>query len=214
VVAPFLLQQGYRRIDRLVISHSDNDHIGGGKSLSEQFNVSRVESGEPGEIDWARSRHCSAGQEWSWDQVAFEYLAPLQEQRGNNASCVLRVETAAGRVLLLPGDIERGVEQKLLQSRRQQLAADIVVAPHHGSRTSSTPAFVQAVNPVYALFPVGYRNRFGFPRPEVLDRYRAVGARIFNTADSGAIQIRLGVDGRMAVDEHRLRERRYWHSKP
>jgi len=208
VVIPYLVSQGYRHIDRLIISHADNDHSGGAPSLFERMDVFSIHSGEPGEIGWARSQQCLAGQRWVWDQVQFEYLAPFAAGEGNNSSCVLRIETAAGQVLLLPGDIERSVEQQLVEQHAQRLAADVLVAPHHGSRTSSTLGFVKAVHPDYVLFPVGYRNRFGFPKPDVLERYRATGARSLDTATSGAVQIRLeagrGIEtaGYRPQDEH------------
>jgi len=207
-VIPYLVNQGYRHIDRLIISHADNDHSGGALSLFERMDVFSIHSGEPGEIGWARSQQCLAGQRWVWDQVQFEYLAPFAAGEGNNSSCVLRIETAAGQVLLLPGDIERSVEQQLVEQHAQRLAADVLVAPHHGSRTSSTVGFVNAVHPDYVLFPVGYRNRFGFPKPDVLERYRATGARSLDTATSGAVQIRLeagrGIEtaGYRPQDEH------------
>ncbi len=191
VIVPYLVNQGYRHIDRLIISHADNDHSGGAPSLFEHMDVFSIHSGEPGKIDWARSQQCLAGQRWVWDQVQFEYLAPFAAGEGNNNSCVLRVETAAGRVLLLPGDIERGIEQQLVEQQARRLAADVLVAPHHGSRTSSTEAFVNAVDPEYVLFPVGYRNRFGFPKPDVVARYRATGAHILDTATDGAVRMRL-----------------------
>jgi competence protein ComEC len=211
VVVPYLQRYGYRRVDRLVISHSDNDHLGGAEAVFRSLDVQRVQSGEPEAILWARSSPCEAGQAWVWDEVRFQYLAPRGRRRGNNASCVLRIESADGRALLLPGDIERTVEAALLASRPQRLAAQVVVAPHHGSRTSSTPAFVSAVDPEYALFAVGYRNRFGFPKPDVVDRYRAVGATVLDTAQSGAITIRLAAGRRVAVTGCRSTARRYWH---
>lgn len=191
VLVPYLVSRGYRHIDRLVISHADIDHIGGAPALFERLDVFSIHSGEPDEISWARSKQCMAGRRWIWDRVQFEYLAPLTAGEGNNSSCVLRIETAAGRVLLLTGDIERSVEQQLVEQRSRKLAADILVAPHHGSRTSSTHRFVNAVHPEYVLFPVGYRNRFGFPKPDVVQRYRETGARILDTATSGAVRIRL-----------------------
>jgi competence protein ComEC len=189
VLVPYLVKRGYRHIDRLVISHADNDHIGGAHSLFERLDVFSIQSGEPGEINWARSKQCLAGQRWIWDQVQFEYLAPFVPGKGNNSSCVLRVETSAGRVLLLPGDIERSIEQQLVERQVHRLAADILVAPHHGSRTSSTQAFVNAVDPEYVLFPAGYRSRFGFPKPDVLARYLETGAQTLDTATDGAVQV-------------------------
>ncbi|HHH43625.1 MAG TPA: DNA internalization-related competence protein ComEC/Rec2 [Gammaproteobacteria bacterium] len=203
VVAPFLVSQGYRHIDRLVISHADQDHSGGARALFERMEVRSVHAGEPGAIDWARSQQCRAGQHWTWDRVHFAYLAPRTTGEGNNGSCVLRIETAAGQVLLLPGDIERDSETRLVESHAPRLAADVLVAPHHGSRTSSGPAFTRAVRPRYVLFPVGYRNRFGFPAPEVLARYRQLGAQVLDTARSGAIRIRLEAGRGLTVVETR-----------
>jgi competence protein ComEC len=211
VVVPYLQQRGYRRLDRLVISHSDNDHLGGGAAVFRHLDVQQVQSGEPGAIAWARSSRCRAGQHWEWDGVQFEYLAPAQPGRGNNASCVLRVGTADGRVVLLPGDIERGVEEHLLASQSQRLAAQVLVAPHHGSRTSSTPGFVRAVDPNIALFPVGYRNRFGFPHPAVVQRYLQGGATLLDTAQSGAIQVRLVAGQELQAIAFRDQAQRYWH---
>ena len=205
VLVPYLVNQGYRHIDRLVISHADNDHIGGAHSLFERMDVFSISSGEPGEFDWAQSKQCLAGQRWVWDQVQFEYLAPFTAGEGNNSSCVLRIETAAGRVLLLTGDIERSVEQQLLEQHARRLAADVLVAPHHGSRTSSTYGFVNAVHPEYVLFPVGYRNRFGFPKPDVLARYRETGARALDTATNGAVSIRLEAGRGIEATGHRQR---------
>jgi competence protein ComEC len=198
----------------MVISHSDNDHLGGAEAVFERLDVFGIQSGEPGAIGWARATWCQSGQRWDWDGVQFEYLAPFDREEGNNGSCVLRVEAADGRVLLLPGDIESRIEQQLLRQRYRQLAADILVAPHHGSRTSSSAEFVEAVKPDYVLFPVGYRNRFGFPRPEVVERYRAIGARMLDSAESGAIQLRVEAGKPLQAVAYRQHSKRYWNTKP
>jgi competence protein ComEC len=214
VVAPFLVHRGYRHVDQLVISHADNDHIGGAEAVFEQLDVLGIHSGDPGAIGWARATWCRSGQQWEWDGVHFEYLAPFDRREGNDGSCVLRVEAADGRVLLLPGDIERRIEQQLLQQRYRQLAADILVAPHHGSRTSSSAEFVEAVGPDYVLFPVGYRNRFGFPSPEVVERYRVIGADMLDSAASGALQMRVESGKPLQVLAYRQRSKRYWMTNP
>ena len=116
--------------------------------------------------------------------------------------------------MLLPGDIERRIEQQLLQQRYRQLAADILVAPHHGSRTSSSAEFVEAVGPDYVLFPVGYRNRFGFPSPEVVERYRVIGADMLDSAASGALQMRVESGKPLQVLAYRQRSKRYWMTNP
>ena len=131
--------------------------------------------------------------------------------RGNDASCVLRVE-ASGRSVLLPGDIDRRSEALLVKEDAGLLAADILVAPHHGSATSSTAAFLQAVHPAYVLFPVGYRNRYGFPRKGVVARYAAEGARRLDADRDGAISFRLGERPLRPVSYRRV-ARRYWNDR-
>ena len=213
VVSPFLTERGYRHIDRLVISHADTDHAGGAKAVFENLDVFRIDSGEPSKIRWARSNQCLSGQQWSWNEVHFEYLAPFEPGDGNNASCVLRIETKQGQVVLLPGDIEQKVEQELVHRYPRQLATDILVAPHHGSLTSSTQAFVDATNPASVLFPVGYRNRFGFPKPEVVARYQSIGAQVLDSSASGAIQFRIEAGKPLQALPYRGLEQRYWKIK-
>jgi competence protein ComEC len=212
VVAPFLLAHAIRRVDILVISHGDNDHRGGAASLDRRVPVYRLLTSVPRQIDWRYATPCVAGQDWEWDGVRFRMLYPPADTlaRGNDASCVLQVETPDGGRLLLPGDIEAGAEHALVRSLGETLRSHILVAPHHGSRTSSTAAFVQAVAPEVVLFPVGYRNRYGFPHPTVTARYRNLGVRMFSSAEAGAIHIQLGAHGREPVLE-RQRARRYWH---
>ena len=213
VVAPYLRYLGHQHIDYMIISHADNDHRGGAGFLLRQFRVGQVYSGEPDEIAWQGDVHqCSAGQHWTLDQVSFRFLSPLEAGEGNNASCVLRIETADGFVVLLPGDIEHRVETQLLAAGRQRLRADVLVAPHHGSRTSSTGAFIAAVRPDLVLFPVGYRNRFGFPKADVVQRYRDSAAAVLDTATSGAIRIRTSAEGRREPQRYREAHRRYWNS--
>jgi competence protein ComEC len=134
-----------------------------------------------------------------------------RRREGNNASCVIRIEAGGGQRVLLTGDIESASEQVLLRDLQEQLRAEVVIAPHHGSLTSSSRAFVGAVNPDYALFPVGYRNRYRFPRAEVVDRYRAAGAEIYNTARHGAITLRLPADDRaIEIASWRCANPRFW----
>lgn len=214
IVAPFLRAAGLRRIDALVVSHGDLDHRGGVAALVARFEITRtyVGGGQP-ETDGAT--RCDVSQAWRWDGVAFAFLHPPSGavETGNNASCVLRV-TAGGRSVLLTGDIEAGTEQALLARHPGQLHADVVQVPHHGSRTSSTPAFVAAVGARVAVVSVGHRNRFGLPVPGVLARYLAAGAVIHDTAAAGAIEVRLLADGSMpVVRRHRDRLKRPWHDR-
>ncbi len=211
VLAPLLRTRGIRFVDRLVISHGDNDHIGGAEALYAQIPVYGIRIPAPQQIHWARSRRCAHGQRWTWDGVEFAFLYPdAAGLRGNDSSCVLRVQVGEHR-LLLPGDIEARSERRLLASG-QDLRADILVAPHHGSLTSSTPAFIEAVAPRWVLFPVGYRNRWNFPRPEVVQRYEERGIVRMDTARHGAIQLHLEPGREPDPQAWRLQRRRYWQS--
>jgi competence protein ComEC len=160
-----------------------------------------------------RSRLCVQGERWEWDGVSFEFLHPrLAEyndagEKVNDRSCTLKIASRYGSVLL-PGDIEKRAEADLVHAGAA-LRADVVVAPHHGSRTSSTPAFVEAVAPGTVVYSVGYRNRFGHPHPAVSARYREAGARALRTDLAGAVLIDMGPSGLM-VRKWRDEQRRYW----
>ncbi len=209
VLTPFLRQQGATHVDTLIVSHADRQHSGGVRSLREALPVARILTAAPEQTPIAGAEACRAGQTWEWDSVRFRILHPPAEGfRDDNASCVLSVESVAGRVLL-PGDIEAAAETALL-TREPELAAAILVAPHHGHRNRSTAAFLQAVRPRYVLFSTGYDNRFGYPRPDTVARYQSTGALLLNTAEEGAITFRVE-PGRMLVPEsYRRTQRHYW----
>jgi competence protein ComEC len=208
VVVPYLRAQGVRRIDTLIISHGDNDHIGGTGSVLRAMPVQKTLSSVPWLL--ADASACEAGQSWEWDGVEFTVLGPPPGAHGrrNDASCVLRVASRYGTVLL-PGDIEARAERELLARAPEKLAADILVAPHHGSLTSSSCAFLATVRPRYVLFPVGNRNRHQHPHARVRARYELVGARQYDSPAAGALEARLGARG-IEIDAYRERARRYW----
>ncbi len=214
VVTPFLGAQGIRHIDLLIISHGDNDHRGGATSVAARLPIHRLLSSVPERIDWRYSNRCRAGQAWTWDGVRFRMLHPAAGGGfdGNNASCVLLVEAANGERLLLPGDIEAAAERALVESFGDTLRSEVLVAPHHGSRSSSTAAFIAQVAPDIVLIPAGHRNRYGFPHPTVSQRYRQSGAQQWLSGAAGALQLRLG-DARagLQVSTQQQRQRRYWH---
>nr|HET7859738.1 DNA internalization-related competence protein ComEC/Rec2 [Caldimonas sp.] len=218
VLVPFLRGRGDRRLDLLVLSHRDSDHTGGARSLFGALDVaalaSSLEDGHP-LLDGTRpARRCVAGERWQWDGVDFAILHPRADDyertaRSNAMSCVLRV-AGGGRSVLLTGDIEREQESALVVAGAA-LRSDVLVVPHHGSRTSSSAAFLDAVHPRIAVFQAGYRNRFGHPAADVVERYRERGIAVVATAACGAWQWR--ADGPEDGSCERDVARRYWHHR-
>jgi competence protein ComEC len=225
IVVPFLRAAGIARLDALIVSHADSDHSGGALSILHALSVDRIVSSLPADhpIVAYRARgppatHCVAGMQWTWDGVAFEIVHPLLSaytegaRKSNDLSCVLRIVSGGGSVLLT-GDIEAASEAEIL-ARDAAIAADVLVVPHHGSRTSSTPAFVAAVSPHFAVIAAGYRNRFGHPRGEILARYAHAGAARPRTDHGGAITVTLIPGQPIAMFAERERARRYWYDVP
>ncbi len=219
VLLPLLRVRGERRVDRLVLSHRDLDHVGGAAALLTALPVASVSSSlEPSHPLVALAHEhlpCAAGQGWSWDGVRFEFLHPPPGDaepaaRPNTRSCVLRVSAGNGAAALLTGDIEREQELRLAGRLGGALHAEVLLVPHHGSRTSSTPLFLAEVRPAVAVFQAGYRNRFGHPAPEVVDRYRALGAAAIASPECGAWHWRSDAGGPGACE--RDIAQRYWHS--
>ena len=216
-VVPYLRSRRVSRLDTLLISHSDNDHAGGMEIILDRFkpekhlgNAAVRETKEEAEV-------CRKGQSWVWDGVVFEIIHPPSESnsriRGNNASCVLKV-TAQDHSLLLTADIEKASEELLLAQEREKLGASVLLVPHHGSLTSSSDAFVAAVHPRIAVVTSGYRNRFGLPKQEILDKYLAVCARVFDTARTGALTLGFTPGREPEVRYlHRRDEKRFWHTR-
>lgn len=211
IVIPALRRTNSRAPDLVIVSHADNDHAGGLRALAERYPAARLLAGEPDAARPIRASACLAGQAWHWDGIDFRLLYPFTPgSPGNNASCVLQVSAGSYRVLL-PGDIELEAELALVRRYRDTLAADILVAPHHGSRTSSTPPFVRSVAPAWAVFTTGYLNRFGHPHPEVAARYGRGGTRLLETAASGRVRFVVSRDtGIHAPQAWRETRRRIW----
>ncbi len=196
IVVPYLRHQGIKQLSTIVISHNNIDHIGGLNAVKQQFQPKELIASSHENIDHTQA--CVAGKSWQWDTIKFEFIYPKVSsmETGNNASCVLIMTTAYGSVLLT-GDIEKEAESLILNSANSAglLNADILVAPHHGSKSSSTPAFIHAVSPKHVVFSAGYRNRFGHPHPAVVDAYQAENAQVYRTAQSGRILFKLNSDG-------------------
>ena len=210
VIIPFLERQGVEAIDLLVLSHADNDHASGGLAMHRRFRIRETWVGEPVEQALPGLEPCRTGQSRRWGELAISVLWPWDEAgAGNNRSCVLRLDFQGLRILL-PGDIEASVEQRLVRRDRAALAAQVLLVPHHGSRTSSSTALLNAVQPELALLSRGYRNRFAHPHPAVSRRLAALGLPICDTAEQGAVHLRLA-DGRLqAISGWRHKHRFYW----
>jgi competence protein ComEC len=211
VVLPALAGAGVTRLDLVVISHEDMDHMGGALSVLETLETDAIASSLHAAHSLhmlaPSSRRCRAGEAWTWDGVRFEFLHPAgAAARRNDMSCVLRI-AAAGGSMLLTGDIGRQSEAEML--KRELPRSEILLVPHHGSRTSSSPEFIAAVAPRWAVVPVGYRSRFGHPAPEVLERYRTAGVQVLRTDLDGAITMTLEKNQTAPVSE-RVRRGRYW----
>ncbi len=271
VLLPLLRARGEQRIDMLVLSHRDSDHVGGAAALlRSDLSIgelrSSVEDAHPlrllAQLRAVPTSRCIAAQQWVWDGVRFEVLHPAAVdyaslRRSNAMSCVLRIQAAdattrldaggaldltprtvaiggvvagganslRGVVALLTGDIEREQETELLREQAQSLAAAVLMAPHHGSKTSSSPAFLDAVAPRVAVFQAGHHNRYGHPAAEVLARYRGRGIALIDSPACGAWTWRsdeavpAATAARSATAEpahaagecHRMTEHRYWH---
>lgn len=211
VVAPYLRRQGWRTLDLLMVSHGDLDHRGGVAGLLAQYPPRRQLQGWEPELPTESAAVCRAGQRWHWDGVDFEVLHPeALEQKSNDRSCVLLIKAGEIRVLLT-GDIERRSEATLLAAGRLPAGVDLLVAPHHGSRTSSSPPFVARLQPRHVVYAAGYRHHFGHPHPEVVERYARVGAQPWWTAHEGAVGFRWqDLDAAPRVFAARRERRRYW----
>lgn len=221
VIVPYLRAAGVRRLDAMIISHDNADHSGGAVSVLQAMPVDALFTSlhdmDPLPLQASSAFRCFGGQGWEWDNVRFEMLHPSRDSyeagriRDNDRSCVLKITAPTGSILL-PGDIQSKAEFELLSVRRGALAADVLVAPHHGSRTSSGPGLVREVNPKSVIFPVGYRNRFGHPHEEVVARYREQDSRMFRTDRDGAVTVRFAATGAISVEPYRSRYRRYWQT--
>ena len=230
VLVPLLRALG-ERVDILVLSHRDADHTGGAEAVLRQQPQAML----TGSIETTHALQrvrpvtpCLAGQRWEWDGVAFDVLHPLagadapelrdnrppREPRPNTLSCVLRIAAhgGGGATALLVGDIETPQEQALL-ARNAPIKADLLLVPHHGSKTSSSRAFLEVVQPSTALVQAGYRNRFGHPAPDVLQRYKALGIAVVESPHCGAANWSSTLPAVVACE--RDRDRHYWqHQLP
>jgi competence protein ComEC len=220
VILPYLRARGITAIDGVIVTHSDTDHAGGALSVLDGVKVGWVLSSLWSNHPVARAArqhlHCAAGQRWTWDGVAFEMLHPLPASyadttiKPNARGCTLKI-TAGGKSMLLAGDIEAAQEAQLVERDAPRLRAEILLAPHHGSGTSSTPAFLLAVQPQAVVFQVGYRNRYHHPKQEVYDRYGAMQVQRLRTDQAGALTIEFGQ--KITIASYRDSRARYWNNR-
>lgn len=218
VLLPLLRSQGVRQLDMLLLSHRDTDHVGGAAALMQALPVAELRSSLEDEHPLLRAgppvRRCEAGQAWQWDGVRFEVLHPTAADyraglKPNDLSCVLRVTSAGGPRALLAGDLEAEQERALVR-RTPDLRADVLLVPHHGSKTSSSPELLAAVRPAVGLVQAGYRSRFGHPAPPVLARYQTAGIPVVATPACGAWQWQ-SATGRGRCQRDLVR--RYWQDR-
>ncbi len=227
VSIPYLRLKGINEIDKLVLSHSDRDHAGSYVELN-QLSIKEVISGEAKKIEEkyqtylakpsAAIKQCYQGQHWQWDGVKFEILSPVtptkqlkhKNYKANNQSCVILVTTQSQQQILLTGDIEKTIEKQLIKNY-PQLNADILIVPHHGSKTSSSMAFLKHINPEIAVFSYGYRNRFRHPADKVVKRYKQKDIKLLNTTN-GAIELKQDLDSSSwLIEQYRLENEYFWH---
>ncbi len=203
VLIPYLRSQGIDHLDGLLLSHGDLDHSGGTRSLLQSYPVPwAISSLPPNHALWRSISHrlaCHANMSWQWDDIRFDILYPNTEaisqakHSSNDQSCVLRISHHHQHILL-PGDIEEPAERELLDTHPHQLRATVLIVPHHGSRTSSTPEFLAAVQPRWSLFSVGYHNRFHHPNTLIWQRYGALPSQRWRTDECGALTVTLQHD--------------------
>ena len=207
-VLPALRALGVRRLDKVVVSHGDNDHAGGLPAIRRGIPIGAVEAA--GDAD----SPCRAGASWRWDGVRFSYVwpPPGSSDDDNGHSCVLRIQAGA-RSVLLTGDIDAEAEQALLARDGAALHAELMSVPHHGSATSSSAEFLDAVRPHHALVSTGFQNRFRHPRAEVIDRYRMRNIPVLNSVAEGWVELAGDPAGWHVQRRERMDGRRYW-SRP
>ena len=221
LVVPYLRSQGIKQLDALVISHDDNDHSGGAASVLAQRSIKWVASSyhlpetvKPMPIPLK----CYAGQKWLWDMVRFEVLYPMAESyqdadiKDNNRSCVIKITSRHGTILLT-GDIEKEAEEVLLRTQKIKLKSDVIIAPHHGSKTSSTKDFIKAVGATITIFTTGYLNRFEHPKPLIVSRYAEEKSTMYRSDYHGAVLLDFKQNSPLQVNAWRLDHAKYWHDK-
>lgn len=208
VIIPFLNTRGLADIDYIVISHGDNDHAGGAQVLAKAYPQANWIT----DVDHLNGQPCLP-QQIEWQQLTLRFISPQTQSGGNNASCVLRIDDGQ-QSLLLSGDIEKETESVLIERAQAgvTLKSQVLIAPHHGSRTSSTQAFIDSVAPKLVLFPAGLNNRYGFPKDDVVERYQARRIRHLTTGMEGQISVTFE-HGTLEVKNYRRDFAPFWYNR-
>jgi competence protein ComEC len=223
IIAPYLRSDGITRLDKLIVSHNDQDHAGGLKGLMDSIAVEQLLLGQylpqfpPSEqqrLIYSNTndvKSCHEFPKWQWGKVNFEFIQwPLRKRASaNNYSCVLLVDYE-GKKILLPGDLEKEIESQLLTAEKLPPNIDVLLAGHHGSLSSSTPEFVNYLHPKQVVYSAGFENRYGHPHAKVRDRFQSIGSEEFNTATQGALEFRWNQAKQLPVLSYREAYKRYW----
>jgi competence protein ComEC len=219
VIIPFARISGIQRFDKVIVSHGDKDHAGSINEILSAMAVEELSTSEPERLivkdrKFSQNKNiCAQGQRWQWDKVNFQFLSPeplKNYHKSNNRSCVLLITLVSGQSFLLTGDIEKDTEKQILKSY-PELRADVLLIPHHGSKTSSSAAFIRQLNPDIAIFSTGYRNRFHFPAKKILKRYQSMNIKLFNTTN-GALEITSNISNNsLSIKQFRYSDKHFWH---
>lgn len=214
IVLPELARLGVRHLDVLMLSHGDADHAGAAADIVDGIRTGGIVSGTPRQIKGVGAvGSCRDGYAWTWDGVQFQQFHPggsLAMTGDNDQSCVLMIRAAGGGSVLLTGDVELPAQRRLVDANDLG-PVDVLLAPHHGSRSALYPPLIARLVPRDVIFSAAYRSRFGHPHPVVSAAYAAAGARLWNTADAGALHIAVGAQG-LEVTAQRARQSRWWQS--
>jgi competence protein ComEC len=229
IIVPYLRGEGIRVLDALIVTHADEDHSGGAKSIIDARNpkwvMTSMDRSNDKNIETLKNAaevmRCDTRDSWHWDGIDFDIVHPMKDdyadenRKTNDLGCVLKI-IAPGGTVLMTADVEKKSELEMIERDLEALKADVLVMPHHGSKTSSTEEFLDAVKPKIALIPVGYRNRFRHPHPDVMARYTERGIKVYRTDEAGALTMKLGAaaNSKIEVKSYRLERSRYWIDLP
>lgn len=208
VVIPYLKKLQVNSVDKIIFSHEDSDHIGGRDFFIQHIKTNKVYTTKKHE----KYKQCTAPLSWNWDGVDFEVLSPynLTPYLQNNSSCVIKIKSRYGSVLLT-GDIEEAVEYRLVNQHKENIDVEVLFVPHHGSKTSSSKSFIEAVSPAYAINSSGFANQFNHPHPNIVNRYEKYGIKFIDTKHSGKVELSVNDEG-INISEYKSSKIHLWNN--